>query len=443
MSETSAPQTRAKGRDAAIVRGVLAVAAVRVISAGTAVLTLGIAARSLTQEEFGFVAALFSLWMILIMLDLGVGGTLTTRVAVAHARDDLDEMRMHVRDAVFTLSAIGALIAGAGTLSAFLLPWGGWVGGSLPPSTVRPAVILAFIITGATLPAIVGVVTLNGRQRMATAQLLNALRSVVALLATVVVAAMDLGPWAFILAMLGSPALVAFAITCWVVAVDLRGDRQRAALDAGRVGTMIRDSSYFALFGISNAVALGTGTFIVALILGPAAAAIFSVVSRMFTLLLSFIVLSGTQLWPAMTEAIARGELAWARIRYRHGIVVAGLATSAASLGLIVLGRPLARVWVGSELVPPLHLFVWTAAFTIVMAVAAQASVLLLAVERVRALAAVCVANAVVSVTASVLLTELIGASGAAAGAFLSCLAVLLPGIAVLCWSTLRHLEDD
>ena len=437
-----ATSTRGKKRDAAILRGVVASVAVRVISAGVAVLTLGIAARALTREEFGFVAALFSLWMILTMFDFGVGGALVTRVASTHARDAFDEMRAHVREALIALTAIGSLIAVAGAVSAFVLPWARWVGGTLPTATVRPSVILVFALAGAALPAAIGILTLTGRQRLATAQLGMALRGVLTLIATAAAAFMGLGPWAFVLAVVGPPTLVSLALTAWVVFGELRGVLAHGGVAAGSIKSTIRASAYFAVYVIGNTVALGTGTVIVATVLGPGEAALFSVASRMFTIAGTVVMTSGAQLWPAMTEAIERGDDAWARSRYWHGIAVAGLVTAAAGMGLVVFGRPIARVWVGSALVPPLDLLVWTAALTLVMTVASQAGVLLLAVDRIRELAAVCVVNAAVGVTASVLLTQSMGMSGAAVGAFLSCLVVLLPGIAALAHRALKGLGD-
>ena len=217
---------------------------------------------------------------------------------------------------------------------------------------------------------------------------------------------------------------------------------KRAGFVARRITSTIRDSAYFAICNIGNAVAFGTGTLIVAAVLGPGEAALFSVASRMFALVGTLVTASGAQLWPAMTEAITRGDIGWARSRYRRGIVVVGLVTSTVCLGLVVLGQPLARVWVGSALVPSFDLLVWTAAFTVAVAVASQACVLLRAVDRMRALAALCVANAVVSVIASVLLTQLIGMSGAAVGALVACLGLFLPGVAVLARRALKGLGD-
>jgi O-antigen/teichoic acid export membrane protein len=440
----TAPTIRGKKRDAAILRGVVASVAVRVSNAAVAIVTLGFAARALTTEEFGLVAALFSLWMVLTAFDLGVGGALVTRVASSHARGDLNEMRTCVREALVALTVIGLLIGAVGTVSAFLLPWEEWVGGdTLATATVRPSVILVFVLAGAALPAAIGIITWTGQQRLASAQLAMALRGVFTLVATAAAGYAGLGPWAFILAFVGAPTLMSSALTAWVLFGELGGVVERAGLVARRIVSTIRDSAYYAICNIGNAVAFATGTLIVAAVLGPGEAALFSVASRMFAMVGTLVISSGAQLWPAMTEAITRGDIKWARSRYRRGIVAVGLVTSTVCLGLIVLGQPLARVWVGPALVPSFDLLVWTAAFTVASTVASQACVLLRAVDRMKALAALCVANAVASVVVSVLLTRVIGMSGAAVGALIGCLVVLLPGVAVLAHRILKSLGDN
>lgn len=423
---------RRRGRDRAILRGIVATAGTRVVSAGASLLTLGIAARSITKEEFGFVSAVVSLWMILSLIDLGLGGVLTTRVAQAHGRDDPDEMKAHVRDALQALTALGAVIVLVGSASAFVLPWERWLGGSLPSTSVVPAVVLMFATVGASMPGVVGIATLTGTQRMATARLWTALSSVATMLAAVVAAAAHLPPWAFVLAIVGCPTLVSLGVTAWVVLVQLPGVLARNGFRTGRITSTMRVAGYYAVMNASSAVTLGAGTLIVDAVLGAGQAAIFSVASRMYAMVSAVVLQSGAQLWPALTEAVVREDFGWARARHRQGIVFVTLATSTASLALIALGRPVARVWVGSALVPSLSLFISLGALTIGVCGAAQAGILLVATERVRPLAAICVANAVVGTAAAVLLTRTIGASGAALGGLISCVCVLGPGVAVL-----------
>lgn len=428
---------RGRMRDRAVVRGIGATAANRVISAGASLVTLGLATRSLSKEEFGFVATVVSIWMILTLLDLGLGATLSTRVAAAHGRDDPDEMQAHIRDALHALAALGLLVAVAGSTSAFVLPWGRWLGGGLSSASVAPAVVVMFVTAGMTMPGVVGVSTLIGRQRLATAQFTGAAASVATIAVAAGAAAFNLPMWTFVVAILGCPAAVTVAVTVWIL-IDLPRSRSQMRFSAARIAATMRVSGYFAIINASSAVTLGAGTLIVASIRGPGDAAVFSVASRVFGVVFAVIAGSGVQLWPALTEALGRDDVAWARARYRHGVIVVTLASFGASSVIVAVGRPLTRIWVGSSLVPSFSVLISLGLLTTIVCGAGQIAVLPLAAERVRPLAIVCIVNAVLGAGASVALTHAIGQAGAAVGGAISSLCILVPGVVLIARSTLH-----
>lgn len=432
---------RTKRRDRAVFRGAIATGFVRVVTAATSFVTLAIAARVLTKDEFGLVAVLISIWLILTILDLGIGGALTTRVAMSHARNDLAEMRSHVNHALLVLTGIGALIAVVGTVSAVTLPWHDWIGGDLPERTLVWSLIITFVVSGLALPAATGIVCLSGMQRFVTGQSSVAAGGVAAVVASAGVALGDPSPEIFVLAVLGSPVAVSLGFTAWVVAGISRGLGPSGGFDAARLKSMLRASGYFAAYNGANMVSVGTSTLIVGSVLGLAEAAVFSIAVRIFAPIISVIAASGAQLWPPMTEAISRGDVAWVRTRYRGGMIYVIAISSAASLVLVGVGPWLAELWVGPTLVPSRGLMAWTAVFSIVVAATFQASVVLMAVERLRAVTALAMFTAVVSVGASVALTRSIGAEGALIGASATFVVILLPGILLLARSTLLALD--
>lgn len=429
-----------KRRDRAVLSGAFATGASRLITAATSFVTLGIAAHVLTPAEFGLVAVLISLWLILTMFDLGVAGALTTRVARSHARDDLTKIRVHFTSAALAMSVIGGLIAIAGTISAVTMPWHGWIGGNLPPSTVVRSLIIAFVVAGASLPANVGLATLAGMQRFTAAKACAAASGVLTVVATAAVAPLKPPPEVFVFVTLGCPLLVTLVFTAWVRFGILGADMTTAGFEAAQFKNMLLSSGWYGLYSAANTVSIGSGTIIVGAVLGPADAGVFSVASRLFSPIVTVVAASGALLWPGMTEAISRGDVGWARSRYRRGLLIVAAISAALSTTLIVIGPWLAEVWVGQALVPPRSLFVWTAALTMTAVVASQASVLLMAVERLRVAASVSVCAAGVSVGISVPLCGAVGLNGAAIGTLAGCLGVLLPSIALLARDAFRAL---
>ena len=221
-------------------------------------------------------------------------------------------------------------------------------------------------------------------------------------------------PDVFLLVVLGGPLLVSLGFTAWVGSGLVTADAEKAWFESARLKSMLLSSRWYGLYTAAVTIALGTGTVIVGSVRGLAEAAVFSIAGRLFSPIISVVAASGSLLWPGMTEAISRGDLAWVRSRYRRGLVSIGVISCALSLALIGIGPWLAELWVGAELVPARSLFVWTAAFTVSFVLMTQASGVLMAVERMRGAAALAVGSAVVSVGTSVVLVGLIGMNGAA-----------------------------
>ena len=432
-------ESRAKRRDRAVVRGTISTALVRVVMAASSFVTLGVAARSLTPDEFGLVAVMSSIFLLAMMLDFGLGGALTMRVATSHGRDDLSGIRSHVDNALPALACVGAAIAIGGTVSAIAMPWHDWIGGTLDSSTVSRCLIITFVVSGASLPAGVGVVTLSSMQRFTSAQASIAAGSIAAVVTTAVVAPLNPPPEVFLITILGSPAAASLGFTLWARFGVLRG-LGPFSFDRDQMASMLRVSGWYALYTVANTVTIGTGTIVVGSVVGLAEAGVFNVAVRLFTPVITVVTASGSQLRPGITEALTRGDVAWVRSRFRRGLVGVAAASSVMSVALVVFGRWLTEIWVGEDLVPSLSLLAWTAAFTMTLAVAAQYAVLLLAVERIRPAAALAVGTAAAAIGGSAFLAWTLGMNGAMIGAFAAILLIFVPGIVWLARGTMQSL---
>jgi O-antigen/teichoic acid export membrane protein len=435
---------RTQERDSSIRRGVFATLVSRAVSAVTGMLVLAVAARSLDQAEFGLVVTLVSIFVLVGLADLGVSSIFMTRLAEARARDDIEAMRHLVRNGLIALGAIGGIIMLGGGLSAFLLPWHSWIGGALPERTVEVSVALLFVLSGAVFPALVAMEILRVWQRLATVQFWFAAGSAASLIACLGAAAADLPPWAFMVGIVGMPTFVAIGRALWLFLVEyphLRPARTGGAAPGG-VLDMLKASGYLGTARIAAAFALSSQVFIVALIMGPEAAAVFGVASRMFALLISVVQAAGGQMWPALTDAITRGDLAWAQSRYRRGLLLVGGLTGLGCLVLVIAGQPLAWLWVGPELVPPIDVLLALAVFTLVTAVCGQAMLLPLAVERIKGFAIAIVALTPVGVALSVFLTHELGLVGPALGGLLTQALLIAPFTVILCRRTLNSITS-
>jgi O-antigen/teichoic acid export membrane protein len=278
---------------------------------------------------------------------------------------------------------------------------------------LRTAVAVFFVFAGLAIPAGIGQRTLLGLQQglVANCWLLGA---AAASLASVLVAAGTHPPlWGFVVASTGLPVVVAAIQSTWVLAwrhAYLRPSRRfvtRASLSS-----LAGVSGLFLALNLAVAVAYQADMMIVASTLGAGSAAIFAVGLRMFGLVGTTLAGASQQMWTAMAEALARGDVAWVRSRLLR-IIFGTLAISVPTAALlVVLGMALARIWVGPDLVPPIGLLAAFALWTVYSLAMTQVSYLLNAAQIVGPQVVMALSMTAANLTLSLYLTRHIGLAG-------------------------------
>jgi O-antigen/teichoic acid export membrane protein len=249
------------------------------------------------------------------------------------------------------------------------------------------------------------------------------------------------GPPLVIGTILGCPLVVSAVYLGWVRFAILGAHRPRRAWQRSELVSMLLASSWYAGYTAANTLTLGSGTVIVGAVRGATDAGLYSVASRLLAPIITVIASSGMLLRPGMTEAISRGDVDWARSRYRRGLVLITGVSLALAMIVVAIGPWIGRLWVGPDLAPSRTLLIWVSAFTVTAAVTYQVTGLLMALERVRVAALLAVCAALVSLVSSVVLTRDLGPLGAAVGGLIGSLGVLLPGVAWLARRALNSLE--
>jgi O-antigen/teichoic acid export membrane protein len=121
-------------------------------------------------------------------------------------------------------------------------------------------------------------------------------------------------------------------------------------------------------------------------------------------------------------------------------VLVISTALLAAVAGLLVaVGQPVARIWVGESLVPPLGLLVAFAAWTVYAHVMGQCSILLNAGGVVGPQVSFAVVMALVNVPLSIVLTKQIGLAGPVVGSLLASMLCCGAPVVFLVRRMLRH----
>jgi len=82
---------------------------------------------------------------------------------------------------------------------------------------------------------------------------------------------------------------------------------------------------------------------------GPAQVALYGVFISLTVMQLGFVVMLSTPTWPAVAEALARGDLPWARAAAKRLYLLGGGFALCSVIGLVALGPWVLPFWLGKE----------------------------------------------------------------------------------------------
>lgn len=432
-SRPSPAKDHGRQRDRALLSSAGGTVASRAVTALASLITVGLAARTLTGSELGVVSVLTILATYFGFGDFGLGSMLMTRLPAAHAREDFSEMRALVSSVLCALTLVASSIAAIGITSIFLLPWQSLLGAqSIPWPQVRASLLVFFCFGAVGIPAAVGMRVLSAMQRGALIRVWNSSFAVTMVVAVAICSALNAPMWTYVMAITAPSALlgvIQFGQLVCVLYPYLRPDRTALNLVEGAHGLWA--GAQYAVLSLGWVIAYTLDAIVVSDLLGAAKAAVFGIAARLFSLVGGTLTNAGQQMWPAISEALARGDVAWVRRRFRHSILLSAATVTAGCVAITLFGRSFARAWVGPALVPPLSLLLIMAVWTIYMTVITQYSYLLLAHERIKVLALLGLLIAVVNLLSSIWFTKRFGLAGPIVGN-------LFAAVLVQLWPTRR-----
>jgi O-antigen/teichoic acid export membrane protein len=409
---------RSQARDRALSASMASAVLVKLLTGGFGVASVAVSVRALGDMRFGVLATLSTLTGLMAFADFGIGSGLMTHLAIADGHGDARRARAMVSAALCGMLALGLLVAALGVLAAVILPWNRILGAPIVDAgELRTAVAVFFVFAGLAIPAGIGQRTLIGLQQGLIANSW-VLAGATASLAGVLVAAVAHPPlWCFVLASMGLPIMVATLQSTWALFrshAHLRPSRSLVTRDSLR--SLASVSGLFLALNVAVAVAYQTDVVIVASTLGAGSAAVFAIGLRMFGVVSGTLGGASQQMWTSMAEALARGDVKWVRSRFLRIILGTIVVSVPSTMLLVTLGRPLARLWVGPELIPPLGLLAAFALWTVYSLAMTQISFLLNAAQIVGPQVVMALSMAPANLVLSLWLTRHIGITGPLVG---------------------------
>ena len=315
-------------------------------------LSIPIAVRVLGRQEFGLYTTVNLTLSTVALLQVGVGPALTHGLTRARAANDETKQRELGSSAFFLMTGI-ALLAGlllAAVLVFVPLPaiYGPEFAGK--ENVLRPA-----LWVGLGLFLLIFVLNLTERVReghleVASNNLWGAAGNVLAALFVGVGVWWVPQVWFLVVAVHGALVLgkLCNTVALWKKHPLMRpSPRFFRAEQARRLfGDGLAFSTCCLITGIVEYNLCG---WMVGRAGGPADIALYGVFISMTIMQLGFIVMLSTPTWPAVAEALARGDLPWARkAAKRLYLFGAGFALCSA-LGLVAVGPWVLPLWLGKE----------------------------------------------------------------------------------------------
>lgn len=317
-------------------------------------LAIPVAVRVLGREDFGVYGAVGITLSTVSILQVGIGPALAHGLSVARARGGDGEAREWSSSAFFLT---GGLALGSGLVLAallLLLPLPSIFGEDFAG---KEAVLRPALWTGLVLFLLLFVLNLGDRireglQEVSASNLWGALGNGMAALAVGVGVCFVPHVWFLVLAVHGSLVLAKLCnmlSLCWTHP-ELRPIRSAFRLPVAK--RLFTDGLAFsACTLVAGLVEYNLCGWLVGRGGGPSASALYSVFIQMTVMQLGWVMMLSTPTWPAVAEALARGDRAWAKRAAGRLYYYGGAFGLCAFGGLLLLGPWAFPFWLGAEFV--------------------------------------------------------------------------------------------
>lgn len=361
----------------------------KAFSVGCTLAQVPLALHYLGAESYGFWVTISSAALVLNFVDFGVGVGMQHAMARAFGNEDSAAMRRVFWTGTCLLAAIGLAVVAVGVPAAFALPWADLlqVRDAALRSEAPAALALSVVMVAAALP-------FNAVARLAAALQRGWVQAgwiaAGSALSLVLVAAAVVLRWGFLgflAASLAVPVLQGAGLLLQLLRALGWSLVPSGMAPAAEVRAMLRSSLYFALPQFGQALAQSAPALAISVAAGSSAVTAFNLAARLFSPLQQAQLILLTPVWPAYTEAHARGEAAWiSRAFWRTVAATGGLAAGVALLSWQYAW--LLRLWIGTRVVLPGARLVALAALWTVLQMAAQPMIyFLVGIGRLRRLA--------------------------------------------------------
>lgn len=350
---SAAPQRRVRELRGRRMRLAVATSLVaKTASIGLQFAAVPIAVQLIGPTGFGLFITVSALVSWVALTSVGIGPGLTRGVARAVADADIEGERAYFWMSAILMSAISLLIAALITAAFIGLPAGSLTGATDPAlgGEERASLVAVGLLAACQLLLSIVDAARLGYQESFISNLWTVAATTVSFL--VLLALGRAFPTVvFLVVALNAPPVVARALNG---AFLLRGHPNlrppRLTPDLTLASQLVLVGIGFAAISLGSFLSQQIGLVLVAQHDGPEAVAGLGATLRLIMLASSAVAMLTLPLWPALTDATERADMAWARSAYLRVLALSLAYSGLVSVALLLFGEHFVHIWTGGAL---------------------------------------------------------------------------------------------
>jgi O-antigen/teichoic acid export membrane protein len=343
----------------------------RFIALAVIFVSMRVALPYLGEARFGVWATISSLTTLMMIFDLGIGNSMVSQVARLAAQDEGAALRKLMITGLSMLVLIGMLL---GAVLVSLAAWAplSWLYKGASPALIeeaRGALMLFGVLFGLSIPLQAVNRIYAGLQEGYISSCAVGVMGVVSLLALPFMPTVHAG--------IASLVLITYGLQVVAGAILLVALHRRFKLalprfaDFGesKVRDLVASGGLFFILQVTGVIGWDMDAILLSSLIGPASAATYAVVQRMFMLVAGPLAIVNAPLWGGYADAFARGDLQYIRKTLQRSLILTFLFATIGVVALLVLREPILQLLTKGVLEPPGSFVLIFGVWTIVAAV--------------------------------------------------------------------------
>lgn len=352
--------THVKKRITGIIQGTLTAAASKATGLLTTILSVYWATNYLSTESFGLWMSITSLIAILSLADFGINNSVVNLVSESFGEKNTAKLNDGISNSFLLMLIIGSSIGAILLLVSPYIKWSELFGitENNTLNDIGMIISLAVIIFSLTMPFSIVTRVQIGMQESWRVNLWQIIGSLLSIIGIFFAIKYDMGLIGILFASLALPLISLIFNYCDYF--FLKQPQLRPKFDhfnKKSITELTNVSSVFFVLQILALIGNGIDNILIANILGSSAVGAYAVTQKL-AISLNLAPLFIIPLWPAIGDALARGEICWAKSSITHSIYISIFLGIIVGVIIIFFGKDMIYYWT-SNTMNPSNILVW------------------------------------------------------------------------------------